>query len=537
MKFKNSCTLLLCLFVSIFSLNAQTFKAGKPNWQNLDLEEDGVFGISTEKVYNEFKKPKKSDTVIVAVIDGGIQVDHEDLKNVMWVNSGEIPGNGIDDDQNGYVDDIYGWNFIGNANGENIQYDNLEVVRLIRDLKPKYRSVLPSTPLSEADKKEFQTYQTMVSDYMSKLEQAQMGNMNMTHIKSILDSIIQVVGEHPTYTDLNKFKANNRMESRVLQIVKSEMNGGSSFQDVRDDIMEGYEYYKNQIDYHLNMAYDSRILVGDDYNNSEQRVYGNGDVEGPDAIHGTHVAGIIGADRTNDLGMKGVADQVKIMAVRVVPDGDERDKDVANGIRYAVDNGAKVINMSFGKAYVKDKAVVDSAIKYAMAKDVLLVHAAGNDTENVDVKDNFPSRYFTDSLGMSVGTADAWIEVGALSWNSSDFVASFTNYGKKSVDVFAPGVDIYSTVPSSEYKELSGTSMAAPVVSGLAALLRSRFPKFTAVEIKSIILESVIKPTQKVKLSVNGSNQRFDFSDLSITGGVVNAYKAIELATSRYKGK
>ena len=536
MKFKIFLT-LFGLLLSCTLLNAQTYKAGKPNWQNLDLKDDGVFGISTEKAYKEFSKLKKRDTVIVAVIDGGVQADHEDLKRVMWVNPHEISGNGIDDDQNGYIDDIYGWNFLGNANGENVQYDNLEVVRLIRELKPRYRSVLPSTPLSETEKKEFQEYQKMVSDYMSKLQEAQMGNMNLTHIKSILDSIIKVVGDKPVDADLSKFKPSNRMESRVLQIIKSEMGDGNTFQEVCDEINEGYDYYKNQIDYHLNMAYDSRGIVGDDYDNSSQRVYGNADVEGPDAIHGTHVAGIIGGDRTNDTGMKGVADQVKIMAVRVVPDGDERDKDVANGIRYAVDNGAKVINMSFGKAYVKDKQVVDDAVKYAMSKDVLLIHAAGNDTENIDQKENFPSRYYTDSLGMAVGTADAWIEVGALSWDSNDFVAAFTNYGRKSVDVFAPGVDIYSTVPSSEYKELSGTSMAAPVVSGLAALLRSRFPDFTAAEIKSIILESVVKPEQKVKLSVNGTNQRFNFSDLSITGGIVNACQALKLASSRYKGK
>lgn len=531
----------LKLFLSVFlfsfyalQADAQKLKAGKENWQNLDLQEDGVFGISTEKAYRELIEKGKGDTIIVAVLDGGVQPDHEDLHSVMWINSDEIDANGVDDDSNGYIDDVFGWNFLGNSNGENVHYDNLEIVRLIRELKPRYRSVLPSTPLTENEKKEFQAYQAMVADYMNKLQEAQMGNMNMTNIKATVDSMITVVGENPSYSDLNRYTPRNRTESRVLQIVKSEMSDGATFSEVYEDIQEGYDYYYNQVNYHLNMAYNSRPIVGDNYDNSAQRIYGNPDVEGPDAIHGTHVAGIIGADRNNDLGIKGVADRVKIMAVRIVPDGDERDKDVANGIRYAVDNGAKVINMSFGKAYVKDKHIVDEAVKYAMSKDVLLIHAAGNDTKNNDVEENYPNRYFVDTLGMIQGTADAWIEVGALSWNPNDFVASFSNYGKKSVDVFAPGVDIYSTVPNSEYKELSGTSMAAPVVAGLAALLRSRYPKLTAVEIKSIILDSVVKPDQKVKLRVDGSNKRFDFRDLSITGGVVNTYKAFELAAERH---
>lgn len=515
----------------------QDFKAGKANWQNLDLKDDGVFGVSTEKAYKKLLKRDKGTKVIVAVLDGGVQADHEDLKTVMWVNQDEIPGNGIDDDGNGYIDDIHGWNFLGNDSGENVQFDNLEVVRLLKELQPRYISVLPSTPLSEQEKREFGLYQKMTTDYMNKLQRAQMGAMNYGGLKKVLDSMIVAFGtDSPTRNQIDQYNARNKQESAALRIVKSAMKDGMTFQDFYKDFKEGYDYYNNQVNYHLNMAYDSRGIIGDDYANSRESDYGNPDVEGPDAGHGTHVAGIIGAVRDNGLGMQGVANHVAIMGVRVVPDGDERDKDVANAIRYAADNGAKIINMSFGKAYVKDKQVVDQAVQYAMEKDVLLIHAAGNDSQNTDEAANYPNPRYVDSLGINLGVGDAWIEVGSTTWEG-DLLSSFSNYGKQTVDLFAPGSDIYSTMPGSTYKEQSGTSMAAPVVSGVAALIRSQYPDFTAVEVKQILMESVVKPEDKVRIRDRGTNRRVLLSDISVTGGIVNAYNALELAAKKDKEK
>ena len=537
MNFKKILPVVGLSFISFLAF-PQEFKAGKANWQNLDLKDDGVFGISTEKAYNKLLKKKTSNTVIVAVLDGGIQADHEDLKAVMWINEGEIPGNGIDDDGNGYIDDIHGWNYLGNAEGENVQYDNLEITRLLRDLQPKYISVLPSTPLSETEKREFQEYQKMVTDYMNKLQRAQTGELNYRDLKEKLDNIVAAIGSsNPSKADINQYKAKNRDEARAIRIVKAAMDDGTSFSSFYEDFKEGYDYYSNQVKYHLNMAFDSRYIVGDNYQNNNDHNYGNADVEGPDALHGTHVAGIIGAVRDNGLGLQGVANNVRIMGVRMVPDGDERDKDIANAIRYAADNGAKVINMSFGKGYVKNKQIVDEAVKYAMEKDVLLVHAAGNDGANTDNVPNFPNRRYVDSLGINQGEGEAWIEVGATSWEKDNLIASFSNYGKRTVDVFAPGVDIYSSMPGSSYKELSGTSMASPVVAGLAALIRSYFPKFTAVEVKDIIMQSVVKPEDKVKISEGGTSKKVLLSDISISGGIVNAYNAIELAEKLYKNK
>jgi subtilisin family serine protease len=545
MNLLNKALYTLAILTLPFVSFAQSTEDESPvaNWQNLDLKSDGVFGISTEKAYRDFLKGKKSSPIIVAVIDGGIDIEHEDLKKVLWVNQKEIPGNGIDDDKNGYADDVHGWNFIGSPKA-NIHYDNMEVIRLVNKLEPKYAAALNSTPFTEVERKEFQTYKKVVTDYMAKLQSAQIGLQNTTMIKKYLDEITAKLGkENPTSDDFGEYKAANDIESQVIKFIRPELKKGG-FKKFYEELNDGIKYYTTQVKYNLNVEFDPRKdSVGDDYANSYERYYGNNNVKGPDAEHGTHVAGIVGAIRNNDLGIKGVADNVKIMAIRAVPDGDERDKDVANSIKYAVDNGAKILNMSFGKSYAWDKKVVDDAVKYAVSKGVLLVHAAGNDGKNTEKEDNFPTRLFTDSLGKTMGAAEGWIEVGASGWkNDEDLVASFSNFGGKTVDVFAPGVKINSTMPGSTYKENDGTSMAAPVVAGLAAMIWSHYPLFTAVQIKDIIMNSVVKVEQKLKIKEDGDNRKVLLSDISVSGGIVNAYNALQLAektnsASRAKSK
>jgi len=518
------------IFSPLFSF-AQKDKP-KPNWHNLDLKEDGVPGISTEKAYSELLVDKESKTVVVAVIDGGVDISHEDLKDKIWVNRQELEKDSIDNDANGYIDDIYGWNFIGGKNGNNVQYDNLEVLRLVRELHPKYISVLPTTPLEEDERRKFLSYQQMNTDYMSKLQIAQLTERAIKGFKRQVDSILSKVNNgNPSIADLKKYKPKDKLEGKALNMVNKAMRDVDDFHEFYEELNEGVKHYEAQVNYHLNMAYDSRSIVGDDYENSEDHSYGNSDVKGPDALHGTHVAGIIGADRDNAIGIKGVAKNVQLMVLRVVPNGDERDKDVANALFYAVNNGAKVINMSFGKAYVKDKGVVDSAVRYAMDHDVLIIHAAGNEGQDNDVKPNYPNKNYVDSLGLNKGVAENWIEVGASGWKYDEtLVADFSNYGKRTVDVFAPGVSIHSTIPESKYKDEDGTSMAAPVVSGMAALVRSYYPQFSAAEVKRIILESVVKPDHKIKVVQNGSKRKVLLSEISVTGGLVNAYNALKLA-------
>jgi subtilisin family serine protease len=503
----------------------------RANWQNLDLHQDSVFGISTEKAYRELmaaKDLKPANRVLVAVIDGGVDTGHEDLVNVIWKNPGEIAGNRKDDDRNGYTDDVHGWNFIGSARG-NVQFDNLELVRLVRKEKPIYDHPGADT-VSPSYREGLSAYRKMLQEYTTQLTAAQDVLEGAENFRKILLYITREMGnEHPTIDDFRKFQAQDEGEEYVRKAVIGALEEQPGFDQFKASKIDAeIKHYQERVNYYLNVDFDPRPIVGDDYNNDKERFYGNPDVTGPSAEHGTHVAGIIGAQRDNHIGIQGVADHVWIMGIRVVPSGDERDKDVANAIRYAADMGAKVVNMSFGKGYSWDKKAVDEAVQYAISKDVLLIHAAGNEGKNLDSGSNFPNRRFADGSGY----ASAWIEVGASGpQDDSSLVPLFSNYGKSGVDVFAPGVNIYSAAPGSAYATYSGTSMAAPVVTGLAALIRSYYPRLTAVEVKDIILRSVVKVNHSVIVKdMAGDAITVPFASICVSGGIVNAYQALQLA-------
>lgn len=580
MKLKYILYLTTCLFFSI-NIYAQDKNVKLPaNWYNLDLVQDGYFGISTEKAYRELLKSKKpKQSIIVAVIDGGVETTHEDLKDVLWTNKKEIPNNGIDDDGNGYIDDIHGWNFIGSKKG-NLAYDNLELVRILRKYQPKYRSTIKSTVLDSTEKEEFALYTKATAEFGKKYDDAHQSFAVISIINKMLDSVAKVVNKPiPSLEDMDNYKADSEEEEQCKKIIRKGAKESGSMEKFHKEMKDAYKQYDVMLRYNLNPKYDQRAeLVGDDYSNSRERLYGNNDVAGPNAEHGSHVSGIIGANRNNNIGINGIADHVRIMGIRVVPEGDERDKDVANGIRYAVDNGARIINMSFGKGFKWDKGIVDEAVKYAEQKGVLLVHAAGNDNQDNDVVENYPNKYYdgpeataykkthkkpelktllplinqgqmqgngmgrnipvtlpklvVDTNKFNLPHATNWIEVGASAYkNDASLKASFSNYGKYTVDVFAPGFMINSTVPGSKYEEFDGTSMAAPVVSGLAALIFSYYPDLTAKDVRTIIMKSVTKVEQKVRReNARGENERVGFKELCVSGGIVNAYEALKLA-------
>lgn len=528
----------------VFGVAANAQQKAPENWFNLDAKENNVNGVSTEKTYSELLKGKKGQTVIVAVIDGGVDPLHEDLKDVMWVNPGEIPNNGKDDDKNGYIDDVYGWNFLGGADGKSVHHETLEVTRLYAKLKKKYDGV-DAAKLSKSDKAEYDKYQK-IKEEVEKNQKESSENLakvqgKMNQLISAIDAVAEVLdGREITKSNIEAIKPGDNINLvNGKQFLMRLLNGGeeiASLTDLKKDVKDNYigyiEHLEAKVKYQYNPDYNPRAeIVKDNSDNSYERNYGNNDVKGPDAFHGTHVAGIIAASRTNDLGIKGVADNVKIMAVRCVPDGDERDKDVANAIIYAVDNGASVINMSFGKSWSYDKDAVDKAVKYARSKDVLLVHAAGNDGKNNDAGDNnFPNARYQKKGLFKAKKAANWVEVGALSWKKDeDMAAPFTNYGQNNVDVFAPGVDIYSTAPDGEYQNASGTSMASPVTAGVAAMIRSYFPELTAEQVKECIEKSVVKQDFKVK-KPGDKDAKVPFSTLSRTGGTVNAFEAVKLA-------
>lgn len=523
--------LLFAALLCSFALSAQM--ETPQDWWDLDRTDDSYPGVSAYKA-QDYLKDKKATKVVVAVIDSGVDIEHEDLKDVIWTNEDEIPGNGIDDDKNGYVDDVHGWNFIGGKDGRNVNYENLEVVRLYNTYKKKYNN-RNRDGLSKKEKAEFDAYKEYEQIINDKRAEVTPNYEQYKTIMAGLKGIVKQTGkdiEDITPEDVAAIETKDMMTTQIKSIVANASANGATVQDLYKDLEGALDYFSSTVDYNYNPEFDARDIVGDNPGNLDDRNYGNADVTGPDAGHGTHVSGIIAAVRDNGIGVNGVGGpNVEIMSIRTVPNGDERDKDVANAIRYAVDNGAKVINMSFGKGYSPYKKAVDAAVKYAEKKDVVLVHAAGNDGKMLTLMNNFPN----DTYQGKKKTSKTYITVGATSaFYDENLAADFSNYNKKMVDVFAPGRDIYSTIPGSKYASFNGTSMAAPMVAGVAALLRSYFPDLKAKQIKEIILESALPVNLSVKKP--GSEDMISFSELSATGGLANAYTAVKLAEMT-KGK
>lgn len=489
-------------------------------------------GVDVYRSYDELLKDKKPAEIVVAVIDGGTDINHPDLVQNIWHNPGEIPFNGKDDDGNGYTDDSVGWNFIGGADGGMVEEDNLEITRLVRVYSKEFEDLDAEDVVGDSARMaRYALYQELKSEVkMKKI----IGASYYESLESLQKIAKQVKGklgnDNPTKKQLKSYSASSESEKQIVKIFLSQMKKGKSFKDLESEIEEQAKHYKTEALFHYNVDFDPRKIVGDDYSNSRDKSYGNPNVVGADAGHGTHVAGIIAATRKNGIGIDGISN-ARIMVIRVVPNGDERDKDVANGIRYAVDNGAKIINMSFGKAYNWDKAVVNEAVEYAVSKNVLLVHAAGNDGKNTDIENNFPN----DRLGGDKRAA-TWIEIGASTPEKCEQAANFSNYGKDNVDLFAPGYQIYSTIPENSYAYFNGTSMAAPVVSGVAALVWSYYPGLSAVQLKDILMKSSVINSKKVPLP-GSSKTKVRFTELSQTGGVVNAYNALKMAESIVTGK
>ena len=511
---------------------AQKNKEAVPkNWHQLDPITTGYNGISLQKAYDLLKSKKlKSNRVIVAVIDSGIDTLHEDLKPILWTNSKEIPGNGIDDDRNGYADDVHGWNFIGGKDGRNVKDDSYEAARVYHKLKIKWADKTAEDAITATDKKEFADFERAKKSVVGDSDPKQTAQMEFM-LKRLLkgDSVIRKeLGKTDyTATDMETYKPTDADAKTAKAILINISKANNSNDITNNQLLEQFngEVRKGESAVKAPPEY-RKDIVKDDESNINDRYYGNNDIMANTPFHGTHCAGIIAAVRNNGKGVDGVADNVQIMSVRAVPNGDEHDKDIANAIRYAVDNGAQVISMSFGKDFSPEKEWVDDAFRYAAAKNVLLVHAAGNDSKNVDTTFNFPNPYFANGTGR----ANNIITVGASGdLKNGGLTASFSNYGKKEVDVFAPGVNIHSTIPGGNtYGDASGTSMACPVVAGVAALLLQYYPKLTALQLKEAIEKSSV--VSKEKVNNPETKEKVLLSDLSKTGGFLNAFEAVKYA-------
>ena len=538
----NYCRIVLSIVIIPVFFALSIAQETTKGWHLLDPIQDQYLGISLNKAYQFIKEHHKQSTpIIVAVLDSGVDTTHEDLKQILWKNPKEIPGNGIDDDGNGYIDDVYGWNFLGGKDGRNVKKCSDERSRIYHLFKAQFLGkTIDTTTLSTSDKFNYKTWQKAAAQLnFSQEEQTELLYVEIT-AKAIKkhDKVLRKEMGVEEYTTeiLEKFTPTNRpaQEAKLGYLTCMKMIGIDSDEKNTSTIEQLDEYVagkKSAFESKEIPPFDYRAdIVKDTYLDFTDRYYGNNDVMGPASMHGTHVTGLIGAKRNNGIGIDGVADNVKVMMLRVVPDGDEYDKDVALGIRYAVDNGAKVINMSFGKSFSPQKAWVDSAIKYAASKDVLILHAAGNDGADNDVKENYPSPLYTQWNYK----AENFLTIGASGDPkiSKSVAADFSNYGKINVDVFAPGVKIYSTLPGgNQYGNLNGTSMSTPIVTGLAALIRSYYPALSAVQVKNIIESSVwIPDTSLINIKPGQMPEPIAFSSLSKTGGIVNAYYAISAA-------
>jgi cell wall-associated protease len=506
------------------------------NWFTKDAELDSAEGTGADRAFAELEL-KHHKEIIVAVIDSGVDIHHEDLKNKIWINKGEIPGNGIDDDGNGYVDDIHGWNFIGGVDAEgnpiHINAEQLEVTRELIKMKAKKKSLEEQgLTLSE---EEVAYLQKISKEVSAALEEADVVIEMLTGYLSelrrhyeVIKDLLKVSFDEMSLASVQALKTETEGQAEAKKkIIEIFMKGGAA--DVAR-FVRVKTYYEHDKKYYYNENFQPRQeIVKDNPEDFSDTAYGNNDVIGPGADHGTHVAGIIAADRDNELGIRGIAQNVKIMALRAVPDGDERDKDVALAVRYAVDNGALIINMSFGKGYSPHKSEVSKAFKYAEEKGVLVLHAAGNESTDRDQEDRFPTRMVYDDAGNVVDEIKTWLDVGASSqFRDRTLTATFTNYGQTMVDLFAPGVNLNSTIPGNKYAVFSGTSMACPSAAGVAALVWSQMPELSAVELKDRLLSTVRSRAGLMVRLPSDHSQDVPFETLSITGGIADAFKTLK---------
>ncbi len=502
-------------------------------WYHKDFATTKVYGVNTANAYKFLEsKGLKPKPVIVGVLDSGVEVDHPGLMKNMWKNPNEIPNNGKDDDGNGYVDDIYGWNFLGGKNGD-IDVDNMEVTRVVKKFQPVFEGQ-DSAKNKENQAKypdDFAMYMKSKEIFTKKSQEAKQNLQMYTMIDGVIPDMVRLLGNKTlTKENLATIKPSTQQEAMALQVLAQVASDpqatGKSADEVgkymKDQMKEAIDYFKPQAEKGYNLDFDPRKeIVGDNYDDYSEKSYGNNHYEGPDAKHGTHVAGIIAGLANGKEPQYGVASRVaKIMTVRAVPDGDERDKDVANAIRYAVDNGAKVLNMSFGKPVSPGKNVVWDAFKYAESKGVLLVKAAGNENEDIAEHQYFPTNFKSQTDDKPF--INNMIVVGANTNDADKLKASFSNYDAKMVDVFAPGDQIYSTVPDGKYEYLQGTSMASPVVAGAAAVLLAYMPNLTPAQ----VIESLVNTANKS--TANG------FDTLSRSNGVIDTAKAAEYAYAHF---
>jgi len=510
-------------------------------WHWKDLEKDGVHGVSLYKAQQLLLDLKLKPTpIIIAVLDGGIDITHPQIKPLLWNNPKEIPGNALDDDKNGYVDDVHGWNFLGNALGENINKASDEKSRIYHRYKNEFKQeILDSASWDIKKKQAFASWKQAAAEIVFTDEDAD----NLSFIKMAKNAVVKMgiilireiedsnftTERLENYQPIGKLTADTKISYlRTMQALGIDrMTGHRTLVEDLNEYISGKE--QSAVSMETPPEDLRKKIIQDQYEDLNDQFYGNNNITGPNAKHGTHVAGLAAGIVDTNFTKSNLSNPIQIMGVRVVPDGDEYDKDVALGIRYAVNNGAKIINMSFGKSFSPEQIWVDSAIRYAASKDVLIIHSAGNESYDLNSKSVYPSPYskvFKDR-------ANNMITVGASSDPviAESILTDFSNYGNNVVDLLCPGNKIYSSLPNQQFGFLNGTSMSAPVLSHIAALVRAYFPKLTASQVKTILLQSCWKPNDENTLfPIPQKDQSKKLNDISAEGGIINAALSIQNA-------
>ncbi|MBU2951096.1 S8 family serine peptidase [Tamlana agarivorans] len=497
----------------------------KQKWPHTDLLTDSVPGISLQKAY-EFLKGKEVQPITVGVIDSGIDIDHEDLKDLLWTNPVDNSVNNTDDDKNKYTDDVHGWNFLGGKEGE-AAYERNELTREYAKYSKRFKGVNEAS-VEDVDKAAYAKYLKLKAEYEVGVNQYKpLYDSYTASVKAAKAADLEVKSalKKDNYT-LEEVKA--LPETKNTKMIIQVLSQGLTVEDAIAQYDGPLKILSTIIEQKFNPEFNGR-QTSDNPEDISDVVYGNNYVKGSltEESHGTHVAGIILGNRHNQKGIQGVTDKAKLITVRAIPNGDEHDKDVALAIHYMVDNGAKVINMSFGKGTSPNPEWVYNAMKYAASKDVLLVKAAGNEGNNIDEIMMFPN----DAMDNVNEFTNNVITVGANTrFFNEKLVGDFSNYGKISVDIFAPGDGIYSTIPNSEYDYKNGTSMASPQVAGVAALVRAYYPQLSAAQVKQIIMNSVTKVDMDVFVPKTAGKKKKNFSEFSKSGRILNAYNAVKMA-------
>ncbi|MCK5847189.1 MAG: S8 family serine peptidase [Bacteroidales bacterium] len=524
---------IIIFTISFLSIFHTSYSQDSIPWHHYSSNESDYRGISLQEGLDFMaEKGLVQNTVIVAIIDSGIDTLHEDLRARLWHNPKEIPYNGKDDDGNGYIDDYYGWNFLGGSDGKNIDGETIEIIRFYKDHLTKFENK-SKKDIAKEDLSTFIKWTKAKEDIFSKIKTYQKNKDYYTELKNALvysEDFLKEKLETDSLTqkDAEGFDAQTEKEKQIKKLIISSYTEGFTVKDLE----EGISYFDKNLDKKYSLTYDPRPgIIGDNVDDINDTIYGNSDIQAKGYSHGTSVTGIIGAVRNNNTGTQGIVDSVQLMILRVVPGGDERDKDVALAIRYAVRNGAKIINGSFGKKYSKHPEFVKDAIDYAIANDVLIVHAAGNNSENNDKILHYPTPQEYQRTH--------WMDVAASGANNNNrhLAADFTNYGRKTVDIFAPGVDIYSTSPNNKYNAASGTSSASPVVAGVAALVKAYYPNISASALRTLLIESSLKYPKAKTIIPGSSKKKTKFKKLSTSAGIVNAYNALKMADELYGKK